>query len=70
MSSLERVALITLLAVLCLAVLVAGCVAIEAIDESGCRADCKLEGLEFSRYEFQRHHCWGLTASGDEHQLY
>ena len=70
MSSVENVALHILLAVLCLAVLVAGCVAVEAIDTSGCRTDCKRAGLEFLRYEFGPHHCWGLTASGDEHQLY
>lgn len=70
MSRFENVALGVLLLVLCLAVLVAGCVAVEAIDESGCRVDCKRAGLEFSRYEFGPHHCWGLTASGEEHQLY
>lgn len=70
MSRFENVALGVLLAILCLAVLVASCVAIEAIDEKGCRVDCKRAGLGFGRYQFREHHCWGLTASGDEVKLY
>jgi len=37
------------------------------IDEHGCRVDCR--GCEFSRYEYQRHHCWCI-CDGIEIQLY
>ena len=70
MSRFKRAVVGLLLFILCLAVLVTGCAALEAIDTQGCRTDCWLAGLEFSRYEFKDHHCWGLTASGDEHRLY
>lgn len=70
MLRLERAVVGLLLLVICLAVLVTGCAALEAIDKGGCRVDCKRAGLGFSRYEFKEHRCWGLTASGEEHQLY
>jgi hypothetical protein len=70
MSRLENIALYMLIAVLCLAVLAAGCGVLEAMDESGCRDDCRQAGIEFSRYEFERNHCWGLLPSGEERQLY
>ena len=69
MSRLENIALCVLIAIICLAVLVAGRVAIEALDTWGCRVDCKQAGLGFSRYEFGPHRCWGLLPSG-EYQLY
>jgi len=66
----ERAVVGLALVVLCLVVLLTGCAALEAIDTQGCRTDCFLAALEFSRYEFKEHHCWGLTASGEERQLY
>lgn len=52
------------------ALLLVSCVAMEAIGRGGCRADCALAGMEFSRYEFKPHHCWCLTGNGEEIQSY
>lgn len=58
---------------ICLAILLlllVACVALEAIDEGGCRLDCRRAGMEFGHYEFKPHHCWCLTGDGEEIRAY